>query len=173
MKNRRDVLVVAAVLVALLFAGCGGQVSKKSEPKRATKVEKQASKDREPQKLTAQDVVEVFQEAGIPLDKVVFHTAETDPNKLLGRPNQYTEKANWADTRLEQTGEDPIGGTVELFASDDDLQRRKSYIETISQSAPMLVEYIYAQKNALVRVSKDLTPDQAAEYEKALKSLSD
>lgn len=126
----------------------------------------------QPTAVTARQAIEAFKAAGLPVGKVLYHNAATDPNDLLGRPGQYIEKANWADGRVEQFDpKDPAGGTVEVFKTVDDLTRRKDYIESISKSSPMFAGYTYAVGLVLLRLDKSLTPAQAAKYEKTLKAF--
>jgi hypothetical protein len=105
---------------------------------------------------------------------VVF-TAETDPNKLLGRPNGYLSKATFTDARIPsdglaaEPGSVAAGGSVEVFADEDRAVSRKDYVDGIGQAAPALAnEYSYLDGPVLVRVSGQLTPSQAAEYEAAV-----
>src|SRR5699024_7336831 len=63
---------------------------------------------------------------------------EDDPNKQLGRPNQYVSKISWADERIDphdfsDENEDEIndldpvefkGGTIEGFRNTADLNKR-------------------------------------------------
>jgi hypothetical protein len=42
--------------------------------------------------------------SGFPIGEVRTFTAETDPNSLLGRPNQYTVKVSWKDARAPFEG---------------------------------------------------------------------
>lgn len=133
--------------------------------------------------FTAKGILEAFQKAGIPIGSVIYYTAENDSNNLLGRPHQYVEKASWADTRIKQEPDynpehrgskedlDPEGGTVEIFSTADDLENRRQYIEAVSAKMSPLAQYIYSHGNALVRLEKQLTPSQAAEYERALRTL--
>jgi len=115
--------------------------------------------------LTASDYIDKLKEAGHPIGLVVDYTAETDPNELLGRPNQYTSKSNFADTTIEQLDPtDPDGGSVEVFKTKKDAENRKKYIDNIGESMPMLTEYSYINGTALLRLSKSLTPDQAEKY---------
>lgn len=103
-------------------------------------------------------------------------TAEDDPNKLLGRPNGYTSKTAFTDTRIPVEGEVEItkendtmrGGGVEVFADEAAAIARKEYIQSFGKATPMLTEYDYVVGGVLLRVSKQLTPDQAEEYETAL-----
>lgn len=104
----------------------------------------------------------------------VVYTAESDPNRLLGRPGQYTSAASFTDTRVpaELAGGSPgsveAGGKVEVFASEAEVTRRKQYIDQIAQASPLAVEWSYISGNTLVRVSRGLTEPQAQEYRAAL-----
>ena len=59
-------------------------------------------------------------------------TTETDPNKLLGRPNGYTSKASFTDNRIKATDvkddrTDSVdqGGTVEVYPDEAGATARK------------------------------------------------
>ncbi|MCC8069881.1 MAG: hypothetical protein LIO71_09055 [Ruminococcus sp.] len=122
--------------------------------------------------LTASQVLEYIQGKCSSIGNYIEYTSETDTNGLLGRPNQYTGKINGADTRLEQSDEnDPIGFSIEVFANNTDAQARADYIENIYTQMPMLAEYDYINDYILIRVDGDLTPEQAQEYEDALKDI--
>lgn len=95
-------------------------------------------------------------------------TAADDPNKLLGRPHQYTSATTLVDSRIDSsTGSVDRGGVVEVFANPDDAKARAAYIEAIGKAQPIFAEYDFVHGTVLVRVAKALTPDQAAEYDKA------
>ena len=105
-------------------------------------------------------------------------TAENDPNHLLGRPNQYTSKATFSDTRIaasDVTGADKgdvdRGGAIEVFANPADAKARATYIQNVTKAMSALAEYDYVHGTVLVRVSHYLTPKQAGEYEAAAKAL--
>ncbi|WP_405966122.1 hypothetical protein OG613_01180 [Streptomyces sp. NBC_00015] len=106
-------------------------------------------------------------------------TAENDPNKLLGRPHQYTSKITFDDTRIPAAdvsatdkGAVERGGAIEVFADAADAKARAEYIQTVTKSMPMLAEYDYVHGPVLVRVSHYLTPTQAAEYKAAVEALN-
>ena len=153
--------LIACIFIVTLFAlvGCG-----------------QSSSD-----LTADEIVQAFQDAGLPVENVQIYNEENCPNGLLGRPQKYVGKASWADVRIEQTEiddffeDDPIGGTVEVFTNKKDLESRQRYLESISDTYKdtffELKQYTSVHKNALLRLEYDLTPTQAKEYEDVLKSL--
>lgn len=128
------------------------------------------------EELTAEVITNKMKEKTPNIGKVVVYNEENDLNNLLGRPNQYTSKATFEDTRLEQKNTDneflteeernePIGGTIEVFNNETDMNNRKAYIESLSSSASLFNQYIYAKGNVLLRLENDLTPTQAKEYE--------
>lgn len=123
--------------------------------------------------MTAEQVVMKMQEAGLPIDHVIVYDVQTDVNKLMGRPNQYISKINFADTRLEQHDIDnnPNGGTIETFNNTSDLNRRKDHNEKVMKQYPVFTEYLFVNGNYILRLSKDLTKDQADEYKKAFMDI--
>ncbi|MCW7941758.1 hypothetical protein AAW14_06395 [Streptomyces hygroscopicus] len=105
-------------------------------------------------------------------------TAANDGNHLLGRPNQYTSKVDFTDSRIKASdvqytkkGDVDRGGSIEVFADPTDAQARAKYIQAVTKSMPALSEYDYVHGTVLVRVSHYLTPTQAGEYKAAADSL--
>ncbi|MFE2838337.1 hypothetical protein ACFXI6_46490 [Streptomyces mirabilis] len=111
-------------------------------------------------------------------------TATNDPNHLLGRPNQYTSKVAFADsqipksdtelggTSMYKTGDVELGGSVEVFPDPADAAARAKYVEAVTKSVQAFAEYDYSHGSIVLRLSRFLTPDQAAVYKKALDKLS-
>lgn len=102
-------------------------------------------------------------------------TAESDPNKLLGRPGQYTSKTTFTDSRIKAAdvdGEDKDsvarGGAVEVFATAEDAAARVTYIQGIVKTMPAFLEYDYAKGAVVLRASKQLTPAQVDSIKAAL-----
>lgn len=135
---------------------------------------------KEKQQLTAEEIVVKLKEKGLNIGKYVTYTEETDLNDLLGRPNQYISKTTFEVVGLEQINSnldseyfleeeinEPIGGTVEVFNNEEDMKKRKEYVEAISSSMSALAEYSYSKDYVLLRLNHELTPSQAKEYEKA------
>jgi hypothetical protein len=160
--------VVAAILLASATA-CSSAAPTASTPSEALQPQPVVAR-------TAQEVVaELAVKVGTAKPSVVF-TAETDPNKLLGRPNGYTSKASFADTRIKssdmkdtRSGSVDIGGSVEVYTDEAGATARKKFIDETMKATPILgTEYSYVDGPVLLRVSQALTPAQAAEYEKAL-----
>lgn len=125
---------------------------------------------------SADEVLQGLKDNDMPIGESVAYTAKNDPNDLLGRPNQYTSKVTFEDTRLKP---DPMankfdvqnGGSIEVFENKDDAIRRKEYVGDIGKSFSPFSEYIYREGTVLLRLSHRLTPKQAAEYEDVLKGI--
>ncbi|MCW2875334.1 hypothetical protein [Actinacidiphila oryziradicis] len=105
-------------------------------------------------------------------------TAENDSNHLLGRPNQYTSKVTFADSRIAKSdaavfskGDVELGGAVEVFSDPANATARAKYIQAVTKNLPALAEYDYVQGGTVVRVSRFLTPDQAGQYKTAAAKL--
>lgn len=164
------------VLVMLLVACSRGDAPAPSKPTEAPKPTADAKPTATTLPSDAAGVVQLFKAKGLPIGETTVYSGDNDPNKLLGRPNQYTGKANWLDTRLPRETTDKIestdGGTVETFANEADAKARQAYVAGITSKASMFAEYAYLQGNVLVRLSKRLTPDQAGQYEALLKNPS-
>tara|TARA_R110002020_G_scaffold474773_2_gene707342 strand:+ start:5370 stop:5939 length:570 start_codon:yes stop_codon:yes gene_type:complete len=132
-------------------------------------------------KITSDDVIAAFKEAGLPIGEVIIQNADTDPNNKLGRPGEYIGSAQFEDSRVKQlepmpeieTVEPdlPLGGIIEVFDNDKDLQARKQYIEQAYEMMPAAKQYMYVNKLVLLRLEYELTPDQAKEYETVFMSL--
>ncbi|SDK29775.1 hypothetical protein SAMN04488074_10595 [Lentzea albidocapillata subsp. violacea] len=127
---------------------------------------------------TAKDVTEALVGKIPSLTLAKVFTAEDDPNRQLGRPNSYTSKTFFTDSRiaaelLEFAKEnDPLrGGSVEVFETEALATARKNYIQEFGKTTPLLAEYNYVVGGVLLRVSKELTPAQAKEYETALNEI--
>lgn len=147
-------LGILVLISVILLAGCGKSTTSTTAS------------------LTSSDYINKLKDAGLTIGEVIDYTAETDPNELLGRPNQYTSKSNFADTNLEQSeNDDPAGGSVEVFESKKDAENRKTYIDDIGKNSPMFAEYSYINGSALLRLNKSLTPDQAKKYEDAFMAI--
>jgi hypothetical protein len=117
-------------------------------------------------------VVTALKRAGLPIAAVRYYTARSDPNKLLGRPFQYTGKANFHDRRIARAGDTfdvDNGGSVETFSNTADASSRFKYVQAIVKSTPLFAEYDYLEGTVMLRLSHKLTPSQAKGYERAFR----
>lgn len=163
------------LILAALMASSTVACSSTSTPVSSVPTESTASSVEEIQLtvLTAEDVAKKLKESGLPIDNIIVYTEETDTNKLLGRPNQYLSKVNFADITVTQSDDkaDPKGGSVETFSNADDLKTRKEYCESISKSVPIFTQYYYVNGNCLLRIDHDVTPTDSKKYEEAFANL--
>lgn len=124
---------------------------------------------------TALDVVKRLRDQGLPITEALEFTAETDPNHLLGRPGGYASKTTFKDGRLQTRTEGQFsledGGSVEVYPTAAAAKGRRDLLAGISEKAPILGEYTYLRGTVVLRVSRILTPAQAAEYDAALAAM--
>lgn len=174
----RTTLTSAAVAVALLatLAACGNDKPKPA-PDHTSNGKAGASAASQPLDAGAAFAQISKKVSSAKLSGTV--TAENDPNHLLGRPNQYTSKITFEDSRVSpadvsgtEKGDVDRGGSIEVFGSPTDAEARAKYIQAVTKSMSALAEYDYVHGKVLVRVSHYLTPKQAAAYKSAANELS-
>lgn len=166
-------LCAGVVTASVLFIGGCGQ----SPQVQSTNPQSNASSVSTPAKQTmdAKAIVDALAKNGMPISKIDVYTADNDPNKLLGRPGQYTSKVNFVDKRVDEPMNDSVdvinGGSVEVFANDQDAKQRFDYVSNIAKAGGMFAEYDFLDGNVLLRLSHDLTPTQEKQYEQALQKI--
>jgi hypothetical protein len=168
--------LTAAALLALGACSTGDNSGSNNDSKTtATAPSTAAASTTSAAPLNAEQVVKALTEAITDTKAATVYTAETDPNKLLGRPGGYTSKADFTDQRAKPNLDDEVqrGGSVEVYDDPATAKKRSEYITKILEGVPAFgTEYHYVKDGILLRVSGALTPDQAGEYEAALKQLS-
>jgi hypothetical protein len=138
MRHHR--LVIALAMTALLAVGCargGGQgpdAPAAPAPKPTTTSAPPPTSTTAPRKpaatgKTAEDLVVALRQGGLPVLGWTLVTGPTDPDRLLGRPRQYTSKVTFSDRRLASGGGSEAanladGGAIEVFATPADAARR-------------------------------------------------
>jgi len=106
--------------------------------------------------LSAADVIKAIRELGVPVTDVATLSAETDPDRQLGKPGQYTQKAVWSETGMGALDPKKPAGTVEVYASAEEAARHRR------PSTPTTISYQIG--NVVVVVDGALTPRRAAAY---------
>ncbi len=124
---------------------------------------------------TAGDILNALKEKNNNVTDIIEWDENTDPNGKLGRPGEYTGKADFSDARVEEswtTEEEKMqsglnGGTVEVFGSKSDCNDRYEYLKQFT-GADMgvfgLNQYMYKYDLVIFRVSYDVAPTDADEY---------
>jgi len=177
-KNRVIALLAAAALCAPLTA-CGEKQQVTNVPAvasssaAATSSEAPASKAPAAKTADAKSVADALKAAKLPIENIIVYDENTDVNSLMGRPNQYTSKVNFADTREQQTDKaNPVGGSVEVFSNEKDAKSRYDYVDAIvKQGGTKVSQYMYLDGNVLLRIDSALSPSQAKEYQTAFKEI--
>ena len=149
---------MAALAIVSMVAACGGETPQQNG--KAPQQEIVAAP-------TIDAVLKAFKEKALPIEAVEIYTAETDPNKLLGRPNQYTGKANFVDSRHKDAGD---SNAIEVFETAEAAKSRHDYVEQVTKDIPMLVQYLILSDRVLVRLDKALTPTEVDAYRAAITS---
>ena len=175
MRYPKGAIVAVVFASILMLSGCGGGTALPN----ATATPRATATPTTPHAgQSADQIVAGLKAKELPIGDVFTYTAANDPNNLLGRPGQYVSKDNFRDTRISSTdtGTDisvSDGGAVETFANPTDAQKRFAYLQSISTSGNALfAEYEYLDGDVILRISSQLTPDQAQAYATALKALS-
>lgn len=121
------------------------------------------------EKASAIDVYNYLLSCPLNIGTYVEYDENTDTNGLLGRPGQYTSKINFEITTLQQCDDgDPVGGSIEVFETNEDAKKRSEYIQSITQGMSALGEYNYINDCVLLRIDYDVAPSDATNYEQAL-----
>ena len=175
----KKLFLTMALIPILTLAACGNASTSGTSPTATQAPTSAPTATPTPQVAYAgKSAIQIVQELkakGLPIGEMFAYTAETDLNHLLGRPGQYTGKAEFKDTRItssEQGADISVsdGGSVEVFAMVEDAQRRFTYLQALSKSgSPLFAEYEYLDGVAILRVSNQLTPAEAKAYETAFK----
>lgn len=118
--------------------------------------------------LTAEQVIAILKNAGLPITNVVVYDEKTDLNGKLGRPNEYTSKASFSDPAHKDNDKANPDNTVEVFATEADAKTRADYIESVTKGTAM-AQYIYQASVYVLRVDYDILPTDAQKYEDAFK----
>lgn len=169
----RSTAITLAAITTLALAGCSNSGSSNSGDEAPAKANAAASKP-----LTATTAFTKLSAAVKTAKLSGTVTAANDPDHLLGRPNQYTSKVTFSDSRIKASdvagtskGDVTRGGEIEVFADAASAEARAKYIEAVTKSMPALAEYDYVHGAVLVRVSMLLTPAQAGGYKSAAAGL--
>ncbi|MFL6053661.1 MAG: hypothetical protein ACJ72W_12215 [Actinoallomurus sp.] len=174
-------LRVATVTVAcalLAAAGCSSSSNDTATPPTAD-APTGADQPAAAKNLTAEQIAKALASRGLPVKDVIVYDENTDPNKRLGRPGQYTSKVNFTDPRMKKTvngagGKDVTdGGSVEVFDNASDALARGQYIERVMREIQVLgQEYDYLAGGILLRITGTLPPSAAHKYADALEAIT-
>lgn len=116
-------------------------------------------------KDTVAGVIEKLKAADLPISDYTIFDDNTDPNG--SGDHAYIEKGIFFDDRIDWDYEEGDGsGSVEIFNSAEDAQKRADYINGFA--ALDTYRYQLISNNALIRLNTAMTHEQAKEYADAL-----
>ena len=186
MKSKVLTLCVGLLSVGIIMTGCSGSTDAVDTETDVVEVHEEEVVE-EPveevaEELTAGELLEKLSEVNENVTEILVWTEETDINGNLGRPNQYTSKADFSDSRVEEyatTEEAKLesglkGGTIEVFSSSSDCQTRYDYLKTFmdpSIGAFGLNQYMYKYDKVIFRVSYDVVPSEAEVYKEQMDEI--
>lgn len=173
--NRKNWFSAVALTGALVLSGCGSTDESEAAPNEAEDSANTPEAEQEQTPETATEVAQAVTEAVGSATEVTEVTEDNDPNDLIGRPNGYTAAAVITDENGEPSEDLSIdtGATVEQWGSESDAQDRSDYIQEIQKEGGGLLgsEWNYLHGEFLLRVSGELKPSTADEYEAAFNEL--
>ena len=174
MRTRMHTITALTAAGLLALTACGSNDSTSSDKASSGPSASSAHSDTSTEPLDAEQVTKALAKAIDDAKPATVYTAASDPNNLLGRPGGYTSKADFTDDRAKPKLDDEVqnGGSVEVYDDPADAEERAEFIaDTLDKMKIFGTEYHYLKGGTLLRVSGALTPEQAAEYEAALKTL--
>jgi hypothetical protein len=150
-------IMVAALLAAVLLAGCGSGGGSAGPTTSA-----------EPGPLDARAVLAKFTAAGLPLTGGSVQDDSTDPDDLLGRKDGYSSRASF-DLPGADTGADPHsigrGGVIEVWPDASGAKARADHFATLEKDNPMMGnDYRYLSGPVLVRITGRVDASLAAKF---------
>lgn len=168
MKKRTMNKVFALLLVLIMAVSLAGCTLKQIAAPKAYK--------------TAEEYLTDLKAKNSNVTEVLAWTEDTDINGKLGRPNEYTSKADFSDSRVEEFFSSQAeklefglsGGTIEVFETEADCDARYSYLKQFldpSLGAFGLEQYMYKYKKAIFRVSYDIKPSEASTYKQQMDEI--
>jgi hypothetical protein len=152
---KRIIAFFCIITLCLNLIGCG-------ESKDTEKIDLQ--------NMSAAEVLGVFIKAGFPIYDQYIFAKETDPEKLLGTPHNYTSRAEWFDSRAGNLNN--IGVFVEVFKNSSDCKARKQKIDQTYAMLSSVRFYSFQQGKVLLNLQCALSTTAVAGYEGALKVMA-
>lgn len=136
-------------MLTLLLAACGGESTDTQDTFR---------------KYSAQDVLNALTEAGLSVEETHRDMQSVAPNA----PATFSERYLFAISGIA-----PRGGQVLIFPTADTLQAWQSYIDSRLANSSTRRDFIYAyvKDNAILILSPELMPNDAAPYRDAFNAM--
>lgn len=165
----RALKLIAGLALAAVLVGCSDNDGDEADkPTAGTSSTGAPEASEAPEEEVSAESVAALIAAAVDVTTVPI-TEDNDPNDLLGRPNGYVAATVIKDSRLADCGDDlgvDCGATVEEWPDAEAAKVRADFIAALQKDSPILgSEYHYLNGPVLVRVSGELKPSEAKEYE--------
>lgn len=122
--------------------------------------------------MSGKQIINTLIKNGFPIcDYNIYTTNKTDPNHLIGKPNQYKCKIDFWDRDYLDDYID-YSGTIEIFKNSADASKRAKYIKSIYNTIPSFAMRMYQYSNILVRVDYSISPKRAKYYKNAFSDMA-
>lgn len=164
---KKNIVIIFLLASVLIFSACGNQSP--AAPTAEPTVEPTATPEPTPSPIpepvfhSPEEIITALKDAGLSVDIGTVYDEASDPNGQLGRPGCYTGKADF-------TANGTTENTVEVFDNAEDCADRYAYLQQFAGAdlgAFGLNQYVYASDLAILRISFDVLPSDAEEYEAA------
>lgn len=179
LKMRKKFLLVTTLLVSFSLISCGNNTStddKKSSSENI--VQSSSSVDSTSiqthntvsastlDRNSVKSIFDALKNANIPIAYVIVYTDATDPNG--SGKHSYIEKGNFADSRIEKeySKEEPLSGSVEIFSTKEEAQKRADTLEIFSSLDNFSVKIL--SENVLLRLNGKYSSDEIEEFRKII-----
>ena len=171
--------IITILFLSVSMVACSS--TSEAQTKVEEKTEKKEKKKEEVKDKTAEEILKELQEKNENVTDILVYDEETDTNDLLGRPGEYTSKADFSDARIQEfytTEEEKIeyglsGGTIEVFKSKKHCDARADYLKSFMTADTLvkLDQYMYKYDKVLFRVSYSIVPSEAEVYKKQMDEI--
>ena len=159
---------VAATLAAITLAACSASSPSGGNAIPAENGSPAASSSATAVSAPAASLARAMQARGVKITGLVVYDAKTDPNNLMGRQGEYTSKVEWPP----KPGDDIKSAfdSIEAFGNLADAQARLAYLRAFR--APFGDGYDYLVGTAILRLSAEHTPAEAAAMKQAFQAVA-
>lgn len=172
MPRYASALPLLALMLTLSVSGCSAESAEPDIALTPSAVEPSPTPTPtlEPVDTSASAIAFAIKTAVPSSGDIVQITEDNDPNNVIGRPTGYVDAATLYDSRVscDELGAE-CGASIEIWGDAAAAQARMDYVQGILGSTTVLgTEYDYVRGNAIIRVTGELKPSEAAEYEAAI-----
>lgn len=149
MMRKQYLVYFLLAMLALLLAACGGEAQDTGGGFR---------------KYSAQNVLDALTQAGLSVEEAHRDMQSFAPNA----PATFTERYLFAIQGIA-----PRGGQVLIFSTEEGLKAWQAYIDSRLSNSSTRRDFIntYVKDNAILILSADLMPNDAAPYRDALNAM--